>query len=117
MLSTCQIFCLQILYRPTKANRYIKQNGRKLYDQLRSNFIFKGNHVFTEEENNLSEKVVIVEEELHCIGILEDLPRLVFVEKECGNLKVFINGEDLTRSIDKKKPDVLQTYRCPLGGK
>ena len=55
---------------------------RKLYDELHSSFIFKENHVFIEKEQTPSEKVVIVEEEIDCIGNLEDLPRLVFIDKE-----------------------------------
>ena len=34
-----------------------------------SSFIFKENHVFIEEEDNLSDKVVLTEEELDGIGI------------------------------------------------
>ena len=70
------------------------------------------------EENNPSEKNVT--EELDCIDIddignLEDLLRIVFVHKECWNLKVYVRGGELTRHINKKKkPGVLQTYRCPL---
>ena len=46
---------------------------------------------------------------------LEDLLRTVFFHKECGNLKVFVDGAELTRNINKKKkPGVLQAYRCPL---
>ena len=49
------------------------------------------------------------------IGNLEDLLRIVFTHEECGNLKVFVDGGELTRNIDKKKkPDILQAYRCPL---
>ena len=55
---------------------------RKLYDELHSSFIFKENHVFIEKEETPSEKVVIVEEEIDCFGNLEDLPRLVFIDKE-----------------------------------
>ena len=51
-------------------------------NQLRPSFFFKGNHVSIEEEENPSEKVVIVEEETDGIGNLEDLPRLVFIDKE-----------------------------------
>ena len=45
------------------------------------------------EENNPSEKVVIVKEELNCvdiddIGNLESLPRFVLIDEECENLKV-----------------------------
>ena len=44
---------------------------RKLLSQImiRSSFIFKENHVFLEEKDNPSEKVVIVEEELDGIDI------------------------------------------------
>ena len=37
------------------------------------------------------------------------------VHEECGNLKVFVDGGELTRNInEKKRPGVLQAYRCPL---
>ena len=70
-----------------------------------------------------SEKIVIVKEELDGIDIddignLEDLLRIVFIHEECGNLKVFVDGGELTGNINKKKkPAVLQAYRCPLYGK
>ena len=49
------------------------------------------------------------------IGNLEDLLRIVLIHEECGNLKVFVDGGELTRNINKqKKPGVLQTYRSPL---
>ena len=57
---------------------------------------------------------MIVEEDLDCIdtddiGNLEDSPRLVFIDEECGNLIVVIDGGKLTRNINqKKKSDVLQ---------
>ena len=59
-------------------------------------------------------KKMIVEEDLDCIdtddfGNLEDSPRLVFIDEECGNLIVVIDGGKLTRNINqKKKSDVLQ---------
>ena len=62
----------------------------------------------------------MVKEELDGIDIddirnLEDLLRIVFIHEECGNLKVFVDGRELTGSINKKKkPGVLQAYRCPL---
>ena len=62
----------------------------------------KKNHLFIEEEDNPLEKVVIVEEELDGIGNLEDLPRLAFIDKEYGNLKVFVDGGDLTRNINQR---------------
>ena len=56
----------------------------------------------------------MVEEELNCvdideIGDLENLPRFVFIDEECGNLKVVNDGGELTRNINqKKKSDVSQ---------
>ena len=63
---------------------------------------------------------MIVKEELdgidiNDIGNFEDLLRIVFIHKECGNLKVFIDDGELTRNITKKKkPGVLQVYRYLL---
>ena len=60
-------------------------------------------------------KNVIVEEELDGIdiddiGILEDSPRLVFIDEKCGNLIVADDGGKLTRKINwKKKSDVLNS--------
>ena len=77
-----------------------------------TSFAFTKNYLFN-EENNLSGKVVIVEEELYCIGNLVDLPALI--DGECGNLKVVVGGRESTRNINrKKKSEVLQPYRFPL---
>ena len=41
------------------------------------------------------------------IGEIEDL---VFINEECGNLRVFADGGELTRNInEKEKPEILQT--------
>ena len=32
-----------------------------------------------------------------------DLPRLLFIDEECGNLKVIIDGGELNRNINRKK--------------
>ena len=83
--------------------------------KIPSSFIFKENYVFIEEED----KVVIVAEELHVIDIddvgnLVDLPRLMFIGEECGNLKVTVDGGVLTRNISRKKMlNLLQANRCP----
>ena len=73
------------------------------------------------EENNPSEKNVTEELDgidIGGIGNLEDSLRIVFVHEECWNLKVYVGGGELTRHTNKKKkPGVLQTYRCPLSGK
>ena len=72
------------------------------------------------EEDNLSENIVLVKEELDVINKddivnLKDLLRLVLINEECWNPKVVVDGGDLTRNINqKKKLDVLQAYRCPL---
>ena len=70
-----------------------------------SSFIFKDNHVLV-EQHNPPEKIVIVKEELEGIdvddiGNLEDLLKIVFIHEECGNLKVFVDGGELTGNIDK----------------
>ena len=75
--------------------------------------LFYKKHGFIEEDKP-SENVVIVEEELNRFDIdgienLENLPRFVFINKECGNLKVVNDDEELTRNINqKKKLDVSQ---------
>ena len=46
---------------------------------------------------------------------LEDLPRVLVINKECGNLKVGVDDGKFTRNANKKekeKSDVLQAYRC-----
>ena len=49
------------------------------------------------------------------IGNLEVLLIIMFIHEECENLKVFVDGGELTGNINKKKkPGVLQAYRCPL---
>ena len=69
---------------------------------------------------NPSEKVAAVEKEvdgidIDDIGNLEDLLRIVFIDEEFVNLQVVNNGGELTRNINqKKRSDVLQTYRYPL---
>ena len=43
------------------------------------------------------------------------VPRLVFINEECGNLKVVAGDEELFVSIKKKKKaGVLQAYRLSL---
>ena len=75
--------------------------------------LFYKKHGFVEEDKP-PENVVIVEEELNRFDIdgienLENLPRFVFINKECGNLKVVNDDEELTRNINqKKKLDVSQ---------
>ena len=54
------------------------------------------------------EKVVIVQEELDGIAIdgtgnSEDLPRLVFIDMECGNLKVVMMVEDSLEIYTKRR--------------
>ena len=77
-----------------------------------SSFIFKGNHALIQEDNP-SEKIIIVEEELDGndrddIGNLEDLLRLVLINEECWNPKVVVDGGELAKNVNqKKKPDVF----------
>ena len=66
-----------------------------------SNFTFKENHVFIEEEENPSNKAVTVEEERDSIDISGtgnlwywkmNLPRLLLIEDECENVNVVVDG-------------------------
>ena len=53
----------------------------------------------------------MVEEKLDGIGNLVDLPRLMFIDEECGNLKVVVDGGELTRNNNRKKwSELLQVY-------
>ena len=86
---------------------------------MRRSSVFKENHVFIEEKDNLSVKAVMVEEELDDIdmdgiGNLADLPRLMLIDEQCGNLKILVvYGGELTRNNNRKKiSEVLQVYRC-----
>ena len=72
-----------------------------------SSTIFK-NITVSLKKSNSSEKNVIVGEELNCIDIddignLEDSPRLVFINEECGNLIVVNDGGELTENISRKR--------------
>ena len=47
------------------------------------------------------------------IGNLVDLPRLMFIDEEWGNLKVVLDGGELTRNDKKRKSsEVLQANSC-----
>ena len=84
-----------------------------------SSLIFKVNHLFI-EKTTLHISFVKTDEELDGIDIdnirkSEDLPRLVFINEECGKSKLVVDGGELTRNTNKKKkPDVSQGYRYPL---
>ena len=59
------------------------------------------------------QKNIIFEKELDCIdrddiGNLEDSRRLLFIDKEYGNLIVANDGEERTGNISQKTSDVLQ---------
>ena len=44
-----------------------------------------------------------------------DLPRLMFIKEECGDLRVVVDDGELTRTNSRKKsPEVLQAYKCKL---
>ena len=59
-------------------------------------------------ERLCSQKVVIGVDK-DDIGNLEELLKVMFIDEKCGNLKVVIEGGELTRNINpKKKLDVLQ---------
>ena len=48
---------------------------------------------------------------IYGIGNLVDLPRLIFIDEECGKLKVTVYGGELIRNNNRKKrSEVLQSY-------
>ena len=70
-----------------------------------SSLIFKENH-FCIEKDNPQEKLIIVVQEQDGIYLadtekLENLLRLVFIDNECGNANVIVDGRELTRNIMK----------------
>ena len=74
-----------------------------------SGFIFKVNHVFIENKNNLSEKVVI-----DSIGNFEVLPRIVFV-KNAGILDLSLMEYSLLQIRNGNKLSnccTLENLRC-----
>ena len=61
----------------------------------------------------------MVEEELDGLDIndianLVDLPRLMFIDEECRNLKVVVDELDLTRNIDRKSSELLLEYMLTI---
>ena len=61
----------------------------------------------------------MVEEELDGLDIndianLVDLPRLMFIDEECRNLKVVVDELDLTRNIDRKRSELLREYMLTI---
>ena len=78
-----------------------------------SSFIFKANHVFIENQDNPSEKVVTDEEKLDGIDIdgignLEDLPRIVFIS--AGILSYSLMEESLNQRLYKSVDVHFMTY-------
>ena len=71
-----------------------------------SSIIFK--NITVSLKKQLFRKKFIVEEELDCIDIddtgnLEDSPRLVLINEECGNLIVVNDGGEPTENISQKR--------------
>ena len=66
------------------------------------------------------QKNIIFEKELGCInrddiGNLEDSPRLLFIDGECGDLIVVNDGGEHTGNISQKKVRCFTiAYKCPL---
>ena len=61
----------------------------------RSSFIFEKNHVFIEEGNPQTKLIQMRKNKMELkdgIGNLMDFPRLLFIDEECGNLKVVVDG-------------------------
>ena len=43
-----------------------------------------------------------------------DLPRLMFIDEKCRNLKVVVDELDLTRNIDRKSSELLREYMLTI---
>ena len=75
-------------------------------------FIFKEDFILIKKEENPSENVVTVQEDLDGIdrddtGTLEDLPRFLFIYEKRRNFEVVVNGGDLTTNIKQRKSKML----------
>ena len=82
-----------------KETSFANNETFKFYFRRKSRFHWK---------RSPSNKVVTVQEELDGIDIdgignLMDLPGLMFIDQECGNLKEIFDGEELTKSNDRKR--------------
>ena len=69
------------------------------------------------EQDKPSENIAIVEEELNRFDIdgienLENLPRFMFINKECWFLKVVHDNEEHTRNINQKKKLNVSQIAC-----
>ena len=74
------------------------------------------------KKSHSSKKKVIFEKEIDCIdrddiGNLEDSPRFLLIDEECGNLIVTNDGEEGIGNISQKKVCFTIAYRCPLSDK
>ena len=81
----------------------------------RSSFIFEENHVFLEGETPQTKLLKLRKNQIkfiyiyiyiyiiYGIGNLIDLPRIIFIDEECGNHKVVVDGGQFTRNNNKKR--------------
>ena len=104
----------------TERKKQIRNKIDKIRFQTLTCFIFlllfSKKHGFIEEDKP-SENIVIVEEELNRFDIdgienLENFLRFVFINKECWNLKVVNDDEELTRNINIKKKLGVSQIAC-----
>ena len=84
----------------------MKQKRRRIRLQMLTCFIFLVlflKKITISLKRQLFRKTFVVEEELNRIdkddiGNLEDLPRFVFIDEECRNLKIVTDGGEFTRN-------------------
>ena len=69
---------------------------------LIGNFFDRANeaNMYETKSRRLRWQKVVIGIEIDGIGNFEDLLRVVFIDEECGNLKVVINGGNLTININ-----------------
>ena len=86
---------------------YVRRAVRRYWIFYLSSFIFKENHILIEEVNPPEKYDSQGRTRWYWYRNLEDLIRKLFIPGECGNLKGFVNGGELTRHINEnKKPGV-----------
>ena len=86
--------------------------------------ILNQNELFTKEEN-LSEELVIFEEEVVALDTsamketnVEDLPKLIFIDEKSGNMRVAVyEGGSTEKARRDTMSGELAVYRCSLCGK
>ena len=71
----------------------------------RSSFNFEENHLFVEEGNPQTKLIQLRKNKMELIQMVLEtyLPKIIFIDEECGNLKVVFEGGQFTRNNNSKR--------------